>query len=82
MSNWKQVNRCPCCGGQLVVMVHYAYTLDHKVTKKGEMSKKFRRSIGGPIDCTTMGCQDCGEYWDASQMVVEWDDTVWIKENV
>ncbi len=79
MAEWKKVTYCPKCGGKLTISEHYAYSLDFSITKKGVLSKKFKKSDGGPVDCITAYCDECNSYWDGSQTIVEHDNTVYLK---
>ena len=81
MTAWKKVTCCPECGGKITISEHYAFSWDYTITRKGVLSKRGKRSDGGPIDCMTAYCNDCGTYWDGSQCTVDSDDTLWLKVN-
>lgn len=75
MAEWVKANKCPACGGQMIMSEHYALTHDHIVRANGKPYKRFTRSAEGPIDCVTAYCNGCGAYWDA-------DNTMWGSDGV
>ena len=79
MKSWKRVNRCHYCGGELEISDHYVFSRDYRITKSGVLSKKFKLSDPGPMDCTTGYCFGCGKAFDSDSITVENDGTVWIK---
>lgn len=79
MSEWIRVTKCPDCGGELEISEHYAYSLDFKITKKGVLSNRPRKSSAGPIDCITAFCYACNRSWDAMHVSVESDGSVFLR---
>ena len=79
MKRWTRVTCCPKCGGNLLICEHFTYSVDYKITKKGVLSKRGTRTVGGPIDCMTAFCEGCYGHWDGDHVLVECDDTVFLK---
>lgn len=79
MKEWKRVTCCPYCGGELEISDHYAFTKDYSITKNGVLSKRFKLSDPGPLDCTTGYCYGCGRAFDGDDIIVENDGTVWVR---
>ena len=80
MSEWKYVTCCPHCGGELIISDHYAFTRDYRITKRGVLSKRSKRSSDGSMDCTTGYCLSCNTGFDEDEIAVEADGTVWVRE--
>lgn len=80
MIEWVKVTKCPKCGGELVLSEFYTYSMDFKITKKGVLSKRGTRSDAGPIDCMNAYCENCRTCWDATQVVVEGDGCVYLRD--
>lgn len=80
MKQWVKVTKCPRCGGELVLSEFYTYSMDFKITKKGVLSKKGTRSDAGPIDCMNAYCESCQTCWDATQVFVEGDGCVYLRD--
>ena len=76
---WQRVECCPHCKGELLISIHYAFTKDFKLTKNGVMSKRFKKSQSGPLECTTGYCADCGAVFDEDRICVEADGAVYVK---
>ena len=64
----------------MLVSIHYELTHDYTITKAGILSRRYIVSPPGPLDCITAFCVGCERAWDSSQVVVEQDDTVWVRE--
>ena len=79
MDNWERVTACPECGGKLVFSEYFTYSLDFHITKKGLLSKRFRKGEAGAIDCMTACCEECSSFWDAGHVFVENDGTVYFR---
>lgn len=79
MKEWKRVTCCPYCGGELIISDHYALTKDYRITKSGVLSKRFKLSDPGPMDCTTGYCCGCERAFDSDNITVENNGTVWVK---
>lgn len=79
MGYWIQITCCPYCGGKVLVSIHFGVTHDFAITKAGVLSRRYTVSPPGPLDCITAHCQDCGKTWDSNQMVVDQDNTVWVR---
>lgn len=79
MKHWVKVNRCPNCGGAIILSEFYTYTLDFRITKKGTISKRYTKSTVGPIDCMTAYCDGCQSSWDATQVCVENNGFVFLR---
>lgn len=71
MKKWVKVTKCPNCGGALELSEFYTYSLDFGITKKGVLSKRYKKSAAGPVECMTAYCDDCNTSWDATQVCVE-----------
>lgn len=76
---WKRVTCCPYCGGALEISAHFTFSMDHRLTKAGKLSKRYRRSEPGFMDCITAFCLDCERAFDADEVTVESDGTIWLK---
>ncbi len=79
MKEWKRVTCCPYCGGELEISDHYTFSKDYRITKSGVLSKRFKSSDPGPMDCTTGYCFGCEKAFDSDNITVENDGTVWVK---
>ena len=79
MKEWKRVTCCPYCGGELEISDYYVLTRNYRITKNGALSKKFKISDPGSMDCTTGYCFGCEKAFDSDSITVENDGTVWIK---
>ena len=76
---WEKVTCCPLCGGELLVSEHYTFSMDHKITKAGVISKRAKKGPPDFIDCITAFCLACEHQFDGDEVIVEYDDTVWIR---
>lgn len=76
---WKRVVCCPHCKGELLISFHFSFTKDFKITRDGVMSKRFKRSTDGSLECSTGYCSDCGAVFDEDQICVEEDGAVYVK---
>lgn len=81
MKNWVRVTKCPICGGEIELSEFYTYSRDFKITKKGILSKKSKKSDAGPIDCMNAYCNGCQTTWDATQVFIKGDGSVFLKVN-
>lgn len=79
MDGWKRVTACPKCGGELILSEYYTYSINFRITKKGLLSKKFRKDEAGAIDCMTACCDKCSSFWDAGHVFVEIDGAVYLR---
>ena len=48
--------------------------------KDGKLSKNYRKSSEGAIDCVTAFCQECYTFWDGDNTICD-NDGVWIRGN-
>lgn len=57
----KILNKCPICGSPLMYSEYMQYTLDSKITRKGEVAKTTRKSESGSLECGFLSCtsEDC-----------------------
>lgn len=79
MKEWKRVTCCPYCGGDLEVSYYYTFSFDYRITKAGILSKRFKKSDPGEMNCMTGYCYGCGRAFDDNEITVEHDGTVWMK---
>lgn len=79
MAEWKQVTCCPYCGGELEISEHFSLSHDYRITKSGVLSKRFKISDTGPLNCTTGYCFGCGRAFDEDEIAAENDGTVWLR---
>ena len=68
MGGWIKADKCPYCEGKLVLQEHYAFTYDSIIKNDGTPSKRRRKSVSGPIDCTTVYCPKCESYWEENEV--------------
>lgn len=78
MKEWILANKCPHCGGRMNMSEHFALTHDYLIRKDGQLSKRYRKSPAGPIECVTAFCTECKKYWDGDN-TVSYDDGVYIR---
>lgn len=65
---------CPLCGKSIVVSVLFQYSLDYKIGKNGKISKKFKKTDCGGIDCSVASCEDyenCDARWDSDEFFID-----------
>ena len=79
MADWVPVTCCPQCGGNLQIDCYYSFSRVYRITKKGKLSKRYRVTQGGSLDCLTAYCTDCETEFDGDKIVVQ-DGTVYMKE--
>lgn len=79
MKKWVKVTKCPKCGGEIELSEFYTYSLDFRITKKGLLSKRYSKSVAGPVECMTAYCDGCNTSWDATQVCVENNREVFIR---
>ena len=80
MSEWIRVTKCPDCGGELEISEFFTYTMDYKITKKGVLSNRPRKSSPGPIDCMNAYCYGCEKCWDAMHVHIDADGAVFLRD--
>lgn len=79
MLGWKRVTFCPYCGGELEISEHYTFSMDHRITKAGVLSKRSRKSKPGFMDCVTGFCLECNRAFDGNEVTIDSDGSVWIR---
>lgn len=78
MVEWILANKCPHCGGRMILCDHFALTHDYSIRKDGKLSKRYKTSDGGSIDCITAFCSTCKTSWDGDNTVID-EDRVYIR---
>ena len=54
-------DRCPLCGGKIVVSDLYQTSRDFEVRKGGKVSRRYTVTDCGPMEVSVAGCADrCG----------------------
>lgn len=70
-------NRCPKCGGRIIVSDLYQYSMDYVVLKKpaGELSKNAKKRDAGPMEVMIAGCEnpDCDAFWESDDFYISDD---------
>ncbi len=61
--------KCPLCGGQIEISDLYQYSHDFKITKSGQISKKYRKRDCGSMEVTVAGCV-CGANWGEGEFEI------------
>lgn len=79
MKDWKEVRCCPVCGGRLLISEFCTLSRDYRIKRDGKISKKYTVTRADSIDCINASCDDCGEVWDASEVCLENDGTLFLK---
>lgn len=64
---------CPLCGGKIIVSDYQVFSYDYTVLKSGKLSKTYKRSMSGPMECMTASCSKCGENWDSNGFIIDSD---------
>lgn len=71
-------DRCPMCGGKIIVSELCQYSMEYVVREKpfGKISKKAKKVDNGPIDCIVAGCNNpyCEAYWEEGKFYIDSDD--------
>lgn len=71
-------NRCPLCGGRIVVSDLYQLSYDHVITKFGKVSKKYTVSSPGSMEVSLAACENapdkCFATWDADSFFIDSND--------
>lgn len=70
-NEWVLANKCPCCGGRMVLSEHFNLTHDYLIRKDGQPRKEYKKSSEGAIDCLTAFCSDCGRGWDGDNTALD-----------
>ena len=65
---------CPVCGGRIEVSYLYQYSMDYRLNKDGRLSRRYRVSGGGPMECGIACCLDCHETWEDNQFTIDGED--------
>lgn len=73
MSEWKQVTKCPYCGGRLIAHEFHSLSHDYKVTTKGRLSKRYTLSNRGSIGAWNVSCSKCETVWEDDEIVIDGD---------
>lgn len=64
----KRRTKCPICGGEIVISALYQVSHNYKLTKSGEMSKKYTVSKEGAEEAMIAGCASgCGAAWEEGE---------------
>ena len=64
-------DRCPLCGGKIVVSDLYQTSRDFEVRKGGKVSRRYTVTDCGSMEVSVAGCADrCGAYWDADSFYI------------
>lgn len=72
-------NRCPLCGGKIIVSVLYQISHDHVVTKSGKLTKHFSKSGECSIDAAIAACENtktyrCHARWETDDFIIDEND--------
>jgi hypothetical protein len=78
---WIVANKCPHCGGKLVVREFYSRTREYPISKNGKVSKRGRWATEDSLGLVTVFCNSCRVGWDATHTWVNTDDIVEIRGN-
>ncbi|MBR4606343.1 MAG: hypothetical protein IKO41_08995 [Lachnospiraceae bacterium] len=65
------LKRCPVCGGKLKVDTLYQYGLEYSVGKSGKVSKKYKKTDRGSMECASVFCEKEGCFRTNYLMEVE-----------
>ena len=64
-------DRCPLCGGKIVVSDLYQTSRDFEVRNGGKVSRSYTVTDCGSMEVSVAGCADrCGAYWDADSFYI------------
>mgnify|MGYP004644780257 FL=1 len=64
-------DRCPLCGGKIVVSDLYQTSRNFEVRKGGKVSQRYTVADCGSMEVSVAGCVDrCGAYWDADSFYI------------
>lgn len=64
-------DRCPLCGGKIVVSDLYQTSHDFEVRRGGKVSRRYTVTDCGSMEVSVAGCADrCGAYWDADSFYI------------
>lgn len=68
----KRRSKCPLCGGEIEISCLYQYSHNHKLTKSGRISKKYKTYDCGFMEVTIAGCA-CGANWGQGEFDITED---------
>ena len=69
-------NRCPRCGGRIIVSEWHQYSIDQVVGKNGKLLKKKKKVDGGMSECIVASCENsanCDTSWDELDFYIDAD---------
>lgn len=69
-------NRCPRCGGKIIVSELHQYSIDQVVGKNGKLLKKRKKEGGCPSECIVASCENtanCGTSWGVFDFYIDED---------
>lgn len=76
-------NKCPICGGEIIVSEFLQKSRDYKVLKNGKLSKRYTVQECGSMDLSTAACvEQCGAYWEEDEFAVGEDGSFYDKKYV
>mgnify|MGYP001082097388 CR=1 FL=1 len=67
-----RLKKCPLCGGEIEISYLCQYSREHKLTKSGRISKRYKTVDNGPLDAAIAGCR-CGANWNTDQFEIDPD---------
>lgn len=73
MAEWVLANKCPHCGGRMILSEYFSVSHNYLIRKDGQLSKRYRKSAEGPIDCVMAFCDTCKTYWDGDSTICDMD---------
>ena len=62
---------CPKCGGTIVVSYLYQTSHDYRITKNGNLSKRFTRDGEHDLECALAACLVCDVRWEDGDFYVD-----------
>lgn len=67
-------DRCPLCGGKIIVSDLYQFSRDYEVRKGGKVSLRYTVCDCGSMEVSVAGCANqCGAYWEADGFYIGTD---------
>lgn len=70
---WEKANKCPQCGGKMVLCEHFTVTHHYHIKRDGQPSKRYRRESHERTnpDRITVFCENCRAFWDEDNVMCE-----------
>lgn len=78
---WILANKCPHCGGRLMLSDFYTFSREYPILKNGRLSKRGRRGAEEGLGIVTVSCDSCHVSWEANHTWINGDGTVEIQGN-